>query len=132
MVLQCITWELRKPKGIAPNWYLGAQLARSILDNTDPGYRYWKVQNVQCTSARIANANWAALACILAQPVIPLNFEDTKRTFSWLLQGTERDVRKIHGGTGLCPKLLHTFSQVTHLTARMVEVSDQETKQAKS
>ncbi len=126
LIYKCVNWELRKPKGEVPNWYLGARLAKSILDHSDPGYRYWKVANVQTTTARLANANWAAFACILAQPVTPLKREEGDNPFSWLLQGTEREVRKIHGSTGLCPKLLHTFAQVTHLSACMMEVRNRD------
>jgi hypothetical protein len=39
------------------------------------------------------------------------------------LAGSERDYRKIHGGTGVCPKILHTFAQITRLAALMAEVS---------
>jgi hypothetical protein len=34
--------------------------------------------------------------------------------------------RKIYGGTGLSPKLLHMFAQITHLCARMDKVNAQE------
>ncbi|KFY16397.1 hypothetical protein V492_01382 [Pseudogymnoascus sp. VKM F-4246] len=119
-----VNWELRKPKGGVPNWYRGARLAKSILDHSDPGYRYWKATNVQSSTARLANANWTAFACILAQPVTPLKREEDDNSFSWLLEGTEREVRKIHGSTGLCPKLLHTFAQITHLSTRIMECPD--------
>lgn len=120
---QCISWELRRPNKEKPNWFRGAHLARQILDHSDPGYRYWKPRNVQCSKVRAANANWAALACILAQPVTPLGIEGNDRNFNWLLQGTEREVRTIHGGTGLSPKLLHIYAQITHLCAGMIKVS---------
>lgn len=106
-----------------PNWYLGGQLAKSLLDESDPGYRYWKRVNVQCSDARLANANFGAFACIVAQPVTALDMNGPDQTFDWLLAGSLTDSQKIHGSTGLCPKLLHTFAQVTHLTIRMARVS---------
>jgi hypothetical protein len=106
-----------------PNWYLGAQLAKSLLDESDPGYRYWKPVNVQYSSAQLANANWGAFACIVAQPVTILDMYGSDQTFNWLLAGTQRESQKIHGSTGLCPKLLHTFTQVTHLTTRIARVN---------
>lgn len=114
---------MRKPKRAEPNWYLGAHLAKKLLDQSDPGYRYWKTENVQCDGARLANANWAAFACILAEPVTPLKAEKDKRLYGWLLEGTEAEIRKIHGSTGLSPKLLHIFPQITRLSARLQEVS---------
>lgn len=35
--------------------------------------------------------------------------------FSWLLWGTKEEVHTIHGVTGLSPKLLHIFAQITRL-----------------
>ena len=60
---------------------------------------------------------------ILAQSVTPLKIEDTKYDNSWLLAGSEREQREIHGGTGVCPKILHTFAQITRLAAVMMQVS---------
>ncbi|KAH0559375.1 hypothetical protein GP486_004109 [Trichoglossum hirsutum] len=117
-----VNYELRRPKDLEPRWRGGAAIAKSILDSSDPGYRYWNPVNVQSTSARVSNANRVAYVDILAQPVTPLKIEDTDRLYSWLLTGTEKEIRKIHGGTGLCPKLLHILAQITHFSARMREV----------
>ena len=77
---------------------------------------------MQSSIARIANANRVAFIDILALIVTPLKAEGNDRMYSWLLEGTEREVRKIHDATGLSPKLLHTFAQITHLAARLMEV----------
>jgi hypothetical protein len=98
-------------------------LEKAILDHSDPGYRYWKRENVQCDRARAANANWTALACILGLAVTPLNLRDNDRNFGWLLEGSAREAHTIHGGTGLSPKLLHIYAQITHLAARMMKVN---------
>ncbi|CAG5153244.1 uncharacterized protein ALTATR162_LOCUS3096 [Alternaria atra] len=119
-----VNWELRRSKAHKARWQSGAEIAKKILDNSDPGHRYWKNENVQCSSARTANANWVAFVGILAQPVAPLKFEDTDRLYAWLLGGTEMHARKIYGGTGLSPKLLHMFAQITHLCARMDKTPD--------
>jgi Fungal specific transcription factor domain len=42
-----------------------------------------------------------------------------ERNYSWLLWGTEKEVHTIHGATGLSPKLLHTFAQITRLCEQM-------------
>ena len=97
-------------------------MARLILDKIDPGERYWKQSNVQSSQARISNANMVAYVDICAHPVTPLKFDEEGRTYTWLLSGTESDSRRIHGGTGLCPKLLHMFGQITHFCALAVEV----------
>lgn len=64
-----IKWELRKGRGMLPNWYLGCQLTKCLLDASDPGHRYWNPVNVQCSNVHLANANCNAFACIVAQPV---------------------------------------------------------------
>ena len=97
-------------------------MAKIILDRTDPGYRYWKARNVQTSRARDALANRIAFMSILAQPVSPLEADHSRRFYGWLLEGTEEETRSVRAGTGLCPKLLHTFAQVTHIAARILEV----------
>ncbi|KKY25351.1 hypothetical protein UCRPC4_g01829 [Phaeomoniella chlamydospora] len=119
-----VNWELRAPKEREPRWLAGARMARLILDKTDPGERYWKQSNVQSSQARISNANMVAYVDICAHPVTPLKFDEEGRTYTWLLSGTESDSRRIHGGTGLCPKLLHMFGQITHFCALAVEDPD--------
>jgi hypothetical protein len=88
---------------------------------TDNGYRYWNQRNQQCTSARTSNANALALIDIMAMTVTELKPDDCKNPHPWLLVGTEEATRKIHGDTGLCPKLLHMFAQITHLCGLMIE-----------
>ncbi|KAK0703672.1 fungal-specific transcription factor domain-containing protein [Lasiosphaeria miniovina] len=112
-----VNWESRRPKGKEPLWLEGSRAARLILDRADPGHRYWKPQNVQSSAARIGNANWIASIEICAQPVTALSEENTKTLFLWLLWGSKVDAHKIQGVTGVCPKLLHIFSQITHLAA---------------
>ncbi|EDN10496.1 predicted protein [Histoplasma mississippiense (nom. inval.)] len=119
LVDDCVNWELRKPKGETPNWYKGAHLAKAILDHSDPGYRYWKVTNVQCDKAWLANANWASLACVLAEPVTPLQLRENDRRFGWLLEGTEREnphsiVTPI--GALKIEEMLHDFHQRSELS----------------
>ncbi|EGC41084.1 conserved hypothetical protein [Histoplasma capsulatum var. duboisii H88] len=119
LVDDCVNWELRKPKGETPNWYKGAHLAKAILDHSDPGYRYWKVTNVQCDKAWLANANWASLACVLAEPVTPLQLRENDRRFGWLLEGTEREnphsiVTPI--GALKIEEMLHDFRQRSELS----------------
>ena len=113
---------MHQPRNCEPKWYKGARTAKLILDNSDPGYRYWKAENVQSGNARVSCGNKVASYDIFSQTVMPLEEEESKASYSWLLAGTERDVRKIHGLTGLSSKLLHTFAQITHLAAQMQEV----------
>lgn len=94
-----------------------------ILDNTDPGYRYWRPENVQTGSVRRSNANMCAYAEICALPITELEVSDIDKLYPWLLEGSEEDVREIHGGTGVCPKILHMYAQITQLSARIMEVS---------
>jgi Fungal specific transcription factor domain len=116
-----VTWEARRDKNFVPRWLEGARLASTILDSTDPGYRYYKAGNVQASNARISNTIIVGRAAILVLTVLPLNVDNTKQKFNWLLHGSERESRKIHGGCGLSPKLLHHFSQITHIAASLGE-----------
>ncbi|KAK5659444.1 hypothetical protein OQA88_645 [Cercophora sp. LCS_1] len=114
-----VNWESRRPKGEEPLWREGSRAARMILDRSDPGYRYYKSENVQCSRARRGNANWIAYTDICAQPVTPLTEENTQNLYSWLLAGSREQVHEIQDMTGVCSKLLHVFSQITHLAALM-------------
>lgn len=117
-----VQWELRRSKTERPRWRCGTLTAKTILDDTDPGYRYWLPENVQTTSVRRSNANMCAYAEICALPVTKLSIVDMDKLYPWLLEGSERDVREIHGGTGVSPKLLHIYAQITQLSARSMEV----------
>jgi hypothetical protein len=48
---------------------------------------------------------------------------DFDKLYPWLLGGTEDEVREIHGGTGVSPKILHIYAQITQLSARIMKVS---------
>ncbi|EGD94244.1 hypothetical protein TESG_01765 [Trichophyton tonsurans CBS 112818] len=122
LVDDCVNWELRI-NNAEPNWILAARLAKSILDNSDPGYRYWRPDNTQYSAARHGYANWVALACILSELVTPLACRGNPNAYGWLLAGTQKESWKINGGTGLCPKLLHIISQITYLSVLVKEDS---------
>jgi hypothetical protein len=117
--MKIVQWELRRDKKQEPRWYEAAQCAKAIMANSDPGYRYWDSYNVQCSSARISNANMLAYVDILSLPLTPLNARETECCHPWLLEGSDREVHRIYGGTGVCPKLLHMFGQITHLCGLM-------------
>ncbi|KAK7413675.1 hypothetical protein QQX98_007457 [Neonectria punicea] len=116
-----VQWELRRPKSEKPRWRRGTQTGKAILDATDPGYRYWKPEHVQTTSVRRSNANMCAYAEICALPVTELHVAEMDKLYPWLLEGSEEDVREIHGGTGVCPKILHIYAQITQLSARITK-----------
>lgn len=116
-----VHWETQRRGDCNPKWLQGIRMATSILDNTDPGYRYWKASNVQSGAARIALANRVAFVEILTLPVSPLAVNRQARLNGWLVEGDKRETYKIFGGTGLCPRLLHMFAQISQLCARAVE-----------
>ena len=99
-------------------------MAKTILDSSDPGYRYGKPENVQMTQARLSCSNWVAFVNILADVVTPYSDEDSGKIYPWLLEGSRKEVRKIHGGTGASPKLFHTLAQITHLSLRLSQCPD--------
>jgi len=55
----------------------------------------------------------------MSAAVSPLEKNQTKCSFTWLIEGQEHELRQIVGSTGLCPRLLHTFAQITHLSAKL-------------
>ena len=97
-------------------------MARLILDKSDPGYRFWHPKHVQMSHARLSNAIWFGYCEILVFPVTPLEVDKSENFFGWLLAGTVEDVRKVHGSTGVCSKLLHVFATITQLSAEFSEV----------
>lgn len=118
-----VNYELRGKRQSEARWRSGARTARWILTQSDPGQRYWKPSNVQCTAARTSNANFVAFVEITAQIVTPLRTEDTDQMYLWLLHGREAESRQVHGSTGLCSKLLHIFAQITSLCTHMATQS---------
>ena len=94
------------------------------MATTDQSFRYYgSLTNVQCTTARISNGNNMAMVHLIGRMTLPLSVRDTDgaNLHPWLLEGTEQDSRRIFGGTGMCPKLLHIIGQITYLSARMHE-----------
>ncbi|KAJ6782244.1 hypothetical protein PWT90_04153 [Aphanocladium album] len=64
---------------------------------TDPGYRYWKTNNVQSSAARAALANRVAFVEFLALPVSPPVANRLARLYGWLIEGDKREAYKIFG-----------------------------------
>ncbi|OBR09270.1 hypothetical protein CH63R_08035 [Colletotrichum higginsianum IMI 349063] len=117
-MIDVVSPEQRRPPNCVPRWLEGARLACRMLDATDPGHRYWNPVNIQPSEAQTGNMIIAGRAAILALPMTPLDLAATdNHQFAWLLQGSEHDVHRVHGGCGMSPTLLHRFSQITHLSA---------------
>lgn len=113
-----------------PKWYKGVRAVKELLDKSDPGYRYRKPVNVQSTATRYVMSNYQAQSYLLSQTTSPLDPVDPDTDdcpFPWLLEGNEREVTRILGLTGCCPKLLHMYGQITHLSALLKNVSRQHT-----
>ena len=111
--------ERRRPKSQTPRWLEGALLGSDLLDNSDPACRYNNPSNVQVNAAWVSNATLIARAAIFAQPLTGLDESKTANKFLWLLHGDKHEERRIHGASGLSPKLLHMWNQATHLCARL-------------
>jgi len=113
---------MRRKKHETQRWVEGIRSAIEILDQSDPGFHYHNPVNVQNSSVRTSNANLIASFDIVARPVMPLKLKNTNSKFMWLLHGTYDEQRRIHGGTGVSPKLLHIFSQITLLAVNITKV----------
>ena len=94
-----------------------------ILDKSDPGYRFNSPYNVQSSKARRYLGNKIAFNEILCSVAAPLPGEKKTCPYPWLLEGNEREVRRIDGLNGLAAKLLHTYAQITHMAGRVMLVS---------
>jgi hypothetical protein len=117
-----VNWELEHPNEDNPGWFRASSLAEQILAKSDPLYRYHFPPNVQCSRARIQLGNKLALYNILSATAWPLKPNEERCPFTWLLEGSEMDLRKIVGCTGCSPRLLHTFAQITHLSVKLYKV----------
>jgi hypothetical protein len=53
--------------------------------------------------------------------VTPLEPNTSKCGYTWLIQGTTREQRRIDGFTGLSWGLMHYFVKITHLCSRMLK-----------
>ncbi len=113
-----VNWEASQA-GPTPQWLTGSRTAKTVLDLSDPGYRYQQPENVQYSNVRRFMGGKAALVDIFCAVTAPLQPLQPKCPYSWLLEGTEREIRQIDGLNGLCPRLLHTYAQISHLTERL-------------
>lgn len=119
----CVNWEGIAAGAPVPEGILGLNIAKTVLDLSDPGYNFHHPRNVQCNSFRRFMGNWCAHAHIFAYVMAPIEDTDASCPYPWLLEGTDRELRRIDGLIGLCPKLLHFYVQITHLAGRLSKVS---------
>lgn len=121
-IRQNVNWEATNSGNECPPWYKATQLAEQVLDMSDPLYNYHSASNVQCSRARITLGNRLAQYNIMSAIACPLDEFQANCSFTWLLEGDEREQHKIVGSTALSPKLLHTFAQITHLSTKLYKV----------
>jgi hypothetical protein len=118
-----VTWELRRRHDQIPRWLEGARLACRLLDATDTGHRYYHPAYVQASRTRVSNTITIGRAAILALLFAPLDISNTNNEqFGWLLYGGPTEISRIHGSCGFCPKIMHIFAKITHLSTQMFEV----------
>jgi hypothetical protein len=103
-----------------PRWYQRNLAVKQLLDRTDPGYRYWHPSNVESTNNHLI-VHHQIKNLILGDTWTPLSDVSDERRFPWLLHGSEKDVRRVLELSGICPKLLHMFAQVSQLCATLQE-----------
>jgi hypothetical protein len=106
-----------------PMWYRSGKQAEYILGKSDPAYNYAHPENVQFSRARFALGQLFCLDNVMSDCLYPLDLDQAKVSFSWLLEGSEKDQRKIIGMTGLSAKLMHYFAKITFLSGKLFKVS---------
>lgn len=116
-----VHWEMRALTFPTPKWYSGNKLVKYLLDKSDPGYQYHNPVNVQSTNNRYCMSHYQMKSLILSDTCAPLEDPGEENPFSWLLEGSEREVRRITGLLGCCPKLLHMLSQITHMSWQLAQ-----------
>ncbi|KAK6331487.1 hypothetical protein TWF730_004569 [Orbilia blumenaviensis] len=114
---EVVCWEYSSGDKV-PAWYKAIRIARKVLDNSDPGYRFKHLKNVQESKARHRIGNEIAFCEILSSAFAPIEEEDLgpKCPYSWLVGGTDKEVTAIEGNTGMCARVLYTLAQITYLT----------------
>lgn len=105
-----------------PIWYKCGEIARRVLDASDPGARYHLPKNIQSTLARQQLAGVYTSYNLFSDCFYPLDLELKKCQTAWLLSGTELEQRKILPEIGASPKLIHYFAKVTFLSSRLFKV----------
>lgn len=118
-----VMWERRRTIDQVPRWLEGARMGAEILAQTDPGCRYYKRKHVQISNARRSNTITIGRAKITALMVTPLDESASATEFNWLLSGSEKEVDRIHAACGYSPKLMHCLAHITHLAAKVHNVS---------
>jgi hypothetical protein len=116
-----VNWEARR-RETNPKWYRCGRRAEDLLKRSNPGLEYAKPRNVQCTGARTQLAALWAQAMVFSDCFYPLDLEADRCSWQWLMQGDEREQRKITGMNGLSPKLIHLMAKTTFLASRLFKV----------
>ncbi|KAK0744873.1 fungal-specific transcription factor domain-containing protein [Apiosordaria backusii] len=103
-----------------PKWYRGAKLAERCLAQSNPATRCQSRDNAQTTRVRSQLGIRVCLDSVLSDCVHPLDPNTEVDHYNWLIQGTERERRRIDGFAGLSHDLMHYFAKITHLASMRV------------
>jgi len=120
--VQIINWESTSGQR-NPIWYQCGELARQILDRSDPGIKYRDPRNVQTSRARNELSAFYTMHNVFSDCFFPLDISVKKCPTPWLLLVTDLEQRKIFTSIGASAKLLHYFAKITFLSARLLQVS---------
>ena len=114
-----VNWETREATKRNPKWYQGSKAVKHLLELSDPGYYYRHPTNVQSTTNRYYMSHYQMKNLIMSDTCAPLEDDTDEHAFRWLLEGNEKEVRRITGLAGCCAKVLHIFSQITRLCKQL-------------
>ncbi|KAJ9501519.1 hypothetical protein H2202_003313 [Exophiala xenobiotica] len=120
-----VNWETRESTKRSPKWYQGDLAVKYLLDSSDPGYRYKYPINVQSSKNRYVMSHYQMKSLILSDTCAPLMPDSIEgHPYSWLLEGNEKEVRRVTGLAGCSAKILHIFTQITRLCSQLQENPD--------
>ena len=74
------------------------------------------------TTARRHIGGWIEQSSVFSAVTRKLDTSLTRHHFKWLLEGGNKDKRRIGAHMGMAPMLLHRLSQITHFCAKLAEV----------
>ena len=119
-----VNWETREATKRNPKWYQASMAVKALLELSDPGYYYQHPINVQSTVNRYCMSMYQMKSLILSDTCAPLKDDADEQAFRWMLEGNEREVRRITGLAGCCAKILHVFTQITRLCKQLNDNPD--------
>ena len=90
-----VNWETQESTKRNPRWHQGDKAVKFLLEKSDPGYRFREPINVQSSNNRYEMSHYRMKSLILSYTCAPLEPVGSDHEYSWLLEGNEKEVRRV-------------------------------------